>query len=135
MHKALIARLKAYSGINTATGGRINWMTRPQGQGLPAIALQQISGAREYGLAYVVGTAVGRVQVDMFASTYGAAKDLAGLVRQRLEGGPFTASGQTVQTCFLIGERDLDGGQETEGVRVFRVSLDFEVRWNEETPS
>jgi len=125
MEEALRAILLATSGVTALVGTRVNWGGHPQGLALPAIVLTVISDNLGHRLNGPDGLAQGRVQVDCYAGTYGAAKLLSRAVLAALDsyrGGNFSG-------VFHAGSRDGREGGTNEADRPFRVSIDFMTNW------
>lgn len=125
MEEQLRARLLATAGVTALVGQRINWGAHPQGEAFPALVLTVISGAEGYTLTGRDGLLQGRVQVDCYAATYGAAKVLSRAVVASL--GGYSSAG--FRGVFHVGTRDSREGGSNEAERLFRVSLDFTTHW------
>ena len=129
MEEQLRAILLASSGVTSlAPANRINWGVHPQGAGLPALVLNVVSDAEGLHLKGRDGLFEGRVQVDCYAATYGAAKLLSRAVRGVLHS--YRGNG------FRLIEEDggADHGREggtNEAERPFRVRIDFTFAWRE----
>ena len=102
----------------TDAGARVDWGLRPKT--LPAIRLSIVSAPRDYHLGGAQTTQHYRVQVDCYAETYKAAKDLEDDVIALLE----PASGE-FQASFVIGRRD--GLENTELEPVQSRQIDFKI--------
>src|SRR4030067_2432097 len=93
---ATIAYLLGDSAIGALINPRVYPLARPQGSAFPAIPLTRISGGPLYADDGEVGLLDARLQIDSYAVTYTAAKDLAAAVANRLSaGGAGGASGVT----------------------------------------
>lgn len=131
MEEALVARLRATSAISTKTatfGGRaaIDWVSRPDRSGLPAVTLQGVDSGAIYSHGNQTDLENKRVQIDCWASTYGAARLLARAIITELETSE-TIGGIRFDTGFLVADRDMMAEDLDGGVRVYRVSLDFSL--------
>lgn len=124
MDRQLRALLEADPAI-TAITAHINWGAHPQGKPFPAAVLTVISDTPSYTLEGPDGLSAIRVQIDCYAMTYGAAKDLSRAIRAKLSGH----SGGQFQGVFLAGLRDGREGGTNEADRPFRVSMDFMVHF------
>ena len=131
MKAALVAELNATTAVTALVNDRIAFVARKQGEPLPSIALMTVSGVREYDLTKPAGLVEARVQADCYGATFASAQAVANAVRKAIEGRAFTRSSVRFQGVFLNAERDLSEGNANDGVRVFRVSLDFTI-WHEE---
>ena len=125
MEAALIAHLLAQAGITALVGNRINWLRRPQGEALPAMALQLVSGVPDYLLDGSYSLTESRVQMDAWAKSFLQAKQIARAVEAALSGQRFTQSGVRFAGVFIASERD-DTFDETPDT-YFRTSLDLMV--------
>jgi hypothetical protein len=130
MEEALRAYLLAQSGVSSLITDRAYWSMRPQAGALPALVLAVVSPAPSYAMDGYSGLTQTRVQIDCFGVTYAQAKGLARTVRNLLNGKRFTQSSIRFE-AFRNGERDLSEAGTTEGARVHRISLDFQI-WHQE---
>lgn len=122
MEEAFRAILLGSTAITSRVDRRVDWGMRPSGAGLPAITLTVVNDMDEPTLDGA-GPAEARIQVDCYAATYGAAKQLARAVRTLLN----CRSDAVFQGIFMVGSRDLP---ETDSVTpVHRVSMDFTVTY------
>ncbi|RVV99702.1 DUF3168 domain-containing protein [Mesobaculum littorinae] len=127
MEEELRAVLLADGGVSGRAGGRVNWGAHPQGAPWPGCVLTGVSDLGGHTLDGPTGVFAARVQIDCYAGTYGAAKQLSRAVRACLDGH----SGGILQGVFLAGARDGREGGTNEADRPFRVSLDFMVHYEE----
>lgn len=128
MEEQFRALLLADSGVSALVGTRINWGAHPQGAPLPAIILTTISDAEDYHMNGPNGLFQGRVQADVYAMDYRAAKDAARAVRAALHcyrGGGFLL-------ITHVASRDSREGGSNEADRPYRVSMDFTTAWRAE---
>lgn len=118
MQSALVARL------STATGGKGFWSVIPQDTQLPYVRFQTISDDRPQDLdGYEVARET-RVQVDCFAKTYKAARQMAeAIIAATTE--PAIVAGIVFGRIKAEGPRDL--GEDTATGFVHRASLDLLV--------
>ncbi|MGP3699193.1 DUF3168 domain-containing protein [Rhodobacter sp. NSM] len=120
MEEALRALLLASSGVTALAGTRVNFGSHSQGAGFPYVVLNTISDREGLTISGPDGMQQARVQIDCYAKTYMAAKQLSRAVRAVLHGH----SGGGFQGVFLDGTRDQrEPGDDT--ARPYRVSLDF----------
>ena len=126
MEEAIRARLLATAAVTALCGNRVEWGASGQGSAYPRIVMWTIDDAEGHNLQGPDGHSVGRVQVDCYALTYGASKQLSRAVRAVLDG----YSGGGFQGVFLAGSRDTREGGSNEAERPFRVSLDFITHFN-----
>jgi hypothetical protein len=126
MEEALRALLAASSGVTAhVTAGRINWGAHRQGAGGPYIVLTVISGNEGLTMQGPDGLTAFRVQADVYAATYGAAKAAARAVIARLHG----YRGGQFRLIEHADSRDSREGGTNEAERPHRVGLDFIVNW------
>lgn len=124
MEEALRAVLIGHAPISALVGSRVDWGKRPQGKGLPAIALTNVNDGPVNHTLDGPGPSLARVQIDCFGASYGSAKAVARAVRAHLD----AYSDATFMGIFLAGARDLtsDDGVET----IHGVTLDFFVNYH-----
>lgn len=116
--------LAAYLAANVpAVSSRIYPMRLPQGVTLPAITYLKVSGVRKHSLTGPAGSASPRMQVSCWGATYGAAKNLASLVRIAIDGYRGTMGAIEVGAILLLNEMDLIDPEPG----FYQVILDFEV--------
>jgi hypothetical protein len=130
MEEALRTYLLAQSGVSSLVSTRAHWNMRPQGSALPALVLAVIDRSPAYAMDGNSALAETRVQVDCYGTTYAQAKTLARAVRVPLDGKRFTQSSIRFE-AFRLDERDLSEAGTTEGERIHRISLDFQI-WHQE---
>lgn len=125
MEEQLRTLLLNTTAITTLVGQRIAWGEHPQGTPLPAIVLTVISDIDGYHMNGANNMFRGRVQADVYAMTYGAAK---GIVRAIVKTLNFYRGGQ-----FLIithaGSYDNREGGTNEAERPYRITADFTTAW------
>ena len=108
-------------------GTRVYPGARPQGSALPALVFNRIDGAPLYADDGEVGLAQARVQIDCWAATYTAAKQLARAVKASLSGFVGEAGGVDFPSILIDAERDLREGGSNAAEYLFRTSIDFIV--------
>lgn len=126
---ALKARISAAVGASLADtkDGKpaVYWLARPQGDGLPAITLQTISGDRPQTYSGFQGWRDPRVQMDVWAGDYATANAIreAAIValapRETSNGIKFDAMGF---------EGEADTIERTETATIYRARIDLLVR-------
>ena len=104
------------------------------GDTYPLVRFQKIDGRRDRTLSGPNGLALPRFQLDSWATTYDAARDLADKLRLVLDGYDGTVGGVRLLSVVIEDERDLHEAVQPvgEGVpRLFGRSQDYTV-WHDE---
>lgn len=107
--------------LSTVASGKRHWGRAPAGTAAPYVVMNRIDGIPDYtmqGPSRLVST---RVQVDVYAATYTAARILGRQVATILSG----YKNGSIQGVFLDGQRDLPAEDAGAVAVLFRVSLDF----------
>lgn len=125
MEAALIAKLLASAGVTVLTGTRINWLRRPQAEALPAVVLQRIDGRPDVHHGGRSGLVESRVQVDVWAKSFKAAKDIARAIETAVCAQAFTQGAIRFDVILLVDERD--STEDAQPDNYFRTSLDLMV--------
>jgi len=130
LSEALYSRLQAVSGVTALVGTRVYPLRLPQAVTYPAVRYQVIDEERPGALDADIGLVWARVQLDSYAATYLAAKQLATALRAALRRAAWTEDGVQVQDAELLVVQD-----ETEELApdrlVYRVRHDFRVCYRE----
>lgn len=107
----------------------------PEGAAVPFAVYGRESTVIEpflYGVDPVADKPVAQFVVEVYASTYSQAKQLALSIRQAAHNFNGTANGVTIRHSYLTDERDGDpvffDGQDRP---TFTVQLSFSIRWEE----
>ena len=122
----LYSALSTNAAVGAIVGGtgqsaRIYPMLRPQGAALPAVTYQLIDRPR-IDTASLTGNNAkvrSRMQIDCWAESYSAAKDLAAAVKNAVN---------SALTALNIDERDL----YEDDTGIYRISSDFSI-WHLES--
>ena len=119
----LVAHLVADAGVTALVAvDHITPIVRPQGQALPGITYQIISGTPANSLdGHTSGMTHIRVQIDAWADDYDEARAIAAAVKSRMN---------TVAATFrslLLFDQDLF----EDSTRIYRVLMDFSC-WHHE---
>lgn len=123
MEEALRTYLVADAGLSALVGERIIWNARPQGEALPCIVLQRITGSRDYHLMGRSGLVDSLVQADCWGSTWLSTKGVARALVEALDGvvlAPF-------QKAFVTSERDTFEVDDQGGQGYHRTMIEFRV--------
>lgn len=126
---ALRARLTGSPAITALVGTapvRVYWVDRPQTHALPAITLQIIDEPREQHMGGFHSLQAVTVQVDAWAESYGAARQLKEAIIDTLVPEQ-TGNGIAFQRAFV---RTRDLGERVETKFIHRSSLDFTFHYS-----
>lgn len=133
MEEALRDLLLGTAAVTDLVARRVDWGVRPQGEALPSITLEYISGDVQMNMNAPSGWAADRIQIECWGRTYKAAKDAA-LVLAR-PGGSSGPPGLLVGyrgerlgfrlRTFVVGRRS-DSDSDSKGP-VHRSSIDVIV--------
>lgn len=104
-------------------GTTVDWAARPRGAALPGVVLTLVSDVSGHTHSGPDGLSEARVQVDVYAPTFAAAKRLARALRAGLDGH----SDGVMGAVFFAMARDTVEEGETPDQRVYRSMLDFTV--------
>lgn len=126
MEEDFRALLLGDASVLALCSGRVNFADHPQGQPLPAIVLTLIDDAEGHHLKGPDGLSTGRVQVDCYATTYGAAVQLSRAARAVLDGH----HDATFPGVFHEGTQARREGGSNEAERPYRVTMDFLTNWS-----
>ncbi len=122
MQAALHARLAADAAVAAVLGGKLFWNVVPQGTALPYARMQTVTDLRPQHLTGYDSGRETRVQIDVFAATYAAARSIAEAIIAEMA-APATVLGIRFGRTRAEGPRDL--GEDTTGGFVHRLSLDL----------
>lgn len=120
--------LLATAGLSALVGTRIHWDLAPQGTGLPFVVLTLVSSRPMYVHGGRAGLTPHLVQLDAYAETKAAAKEVSRALADAVEAlGP-----PTFQKAFVETERSgLDAGAgraaDQAATPLHRASLDVRV--------
>lgn len=131
MEEALIGFMLANPALVLLVETRIDWQKRPQGDTLPSISMQRVSGVRDYAMQGATGLVQSRVQIDCWGETYASTLAVARAVRDLLSGIRRNLGSTELQGAFIDSERH---GYEKDGnaAEAFhRISMDFQI-WHSE---
>ena len=120
IERGLYAAIVGWEYLGELVGDRVFPVVVPEDADLPAVAYQRISGPRLLGQAGSLGVGEARIQVTVIAATYADAKQVAGGIRDLLNGYRGTLGGACeVWSCRVENEVDGYGAQvETATVRL-----------------
>jgi hypothetical protein len=123
MELQLRALLLASLGLPAA---RISWGEHPQSITSPYVVLTRISDGQGLTLKGPDMLTRSRVQIDIYAPVYSAAKQVSDAVKALLHG----YRGAGFRLVSHDGTRDSrEGGEDAD--RLHRISMDFLVTWRE----
>lgn len=123
----VLTRLLTAPAVSGFVGSRINWVTRPQKEALPAVSLQVISDPRPEHLKGFDGARETRVQCDCWAASYSGALGLARACIAALR-EPATVQDKKFGHARVEGQRDL-GETVADGTFVHRQAVDL-IIWH-----
>jgi len=122
----LYTRLTNDAGISALVSAKVYPVQLPQDVVLPAIVYFKVSGPRLHHLGGASGRAHARFQIDSWAATPLAAKNLADAVRSSL--GGFTGTLTAIKASIkLDNERD----DYEDGILAYRVIQDYIINHTE----
>jgi len=116
--------LKATAALTAIVGQRIDYGERPQGQQMPDVLLNVVSGFEGIHMNGT-GPFEGRIQVDCYGLTYSDAKRAARAVVDALNfyrGGGF-------MIITHLSTRDTREGGSNDADRSYRTGMDFNIIW------
>ncbi|MFZ2995949.1 tail completion protein gp17 [Sphingobium sp.] len=127
MQKALRARLLGAQSVSAIVGTKVDWLERPEGDALPAITLQVISGTLDQHMQGLQGLQFARVQLDCWGDSYAQTKSLVDAALEVvLPRG--TIAGVYFRTASATMPRDL--GERTDTQFIHRKQTDLTVRYS-----
>lgn len=130
---ALFSILSTDAGVTalfkTGTDTRIHPVVIPQGERLPAAAIQQISGLRVHAMQGPSGLTRPRFQITIKAVTNKAVTAAAAAIRQALDGYYGTVSGVRIDSALIDHEFETYNLDD----RTYVVRQDYMV-WHTEDP-
>lgn len=122
--KALFARLTDDAGVSAIVGTAVHPVIVPQTAALPYIRYQVVTDPRPEHLKGYDGARRTLVQIDCFASSYGASRELAQACVDALA-GPAEYAGVRFGRGKAEGPRDL--GDDMTGGFIYRAVLDVMI--------
>lgn len=131
IESALRTHILGDTDITNLVGQRMYPVKLPQDPTMPAISYFRVSGIRHKSYGGPSGLAGPRIQIDAWAgepSGYKTAKELADLIRKRLDGFSGLLGTDRIWGAFLENDTDM---YEDE-TKLHRVSQDYFV-WYKET--
>ena len=134
LESALVAELtKTGTTLYGLVGSRIYPLRLPQGATLPAIRYQRISTPRYHAMGGDSNLSSPRMQLDIFAETYGSAKAVSEALRKKLQNFSGTM-GTTSVNVSNVAVLLLDQSENTEeDTKHTRIRMDFSIYHDEST--
>ena len=120
MHELFRSIVKEVDGADI-----VEWGALPQNSGYPAIVLNIVSDTSDHTQSGPSGFSISRVQVDVYAETYGAARLLARKLRAALDG---KRSG-IIDSILRVSERDAKENGSDGQPAIYRVQQDFNAAY------
>lgn len=133
MERALFEKIKTVP----VPGDRIYAMRAPQNATAPFVIYQRVSSERWRHINGPTGMIQATVQIDSYASTYHAAKELALLIEGVLDGfrGTVAYGGDSPQATIRFGgiscQNDIDLFDQTDEPFLYRVSADYLITYEQ----
>ena len=125
---ALHSFLRDTTAIAAIVADRIAPMERAQDEPLPALTYQVISNVPDYHLGGESGHSVARIQIDCWAETYLAVKQLAEQVRLAVSGYTGTWNEHTITGVTVQDNGDLPESVEPGSeAGPHRASMDLRI--------
>lgn len=126
MEEAITAILLADARVRYLAADRLHWGRLPQSaSGTPYLILTLISGLPDYTNSGRSGLEQSRVQIDGYAATPLAARDLTDAAVRVLELYRGTVAGIQLQGGFVAGKRDFQPDSPSGKAILYRRSTDF----------
>jgi Protein of unknown function (DUF3168) len=110
-------------------GNRVHWDVAPQGTARPYLILQVASADVDTTMEGRSGLETNRLQMDAYADSSPAAKNVARFAFEALEAARGARHGIHIQGVFLDSRRDLPAGGPAGTVQLFRRSTDILITW------
>lgn len=133
LEAGLYSRLTGDTDVSALVSTRVYPHVAPQGASLPYLTYYRVTTNRAPVMSGAVDLINPRIQVDVWASTYTGARDLADKVRHALDQWTGSAGGVSFRWVSLVDERDsIEPAQDASEEPTYRVSLDIET-WHRET--
>ncbi|MDY6844229.1 MAG: DUF3168 domain-containing protein [Thermodesulfobacteriota bacterium] len=120
VEEKLVTVLKASSDLVNLVSSRIFPVLLPQDAAFPSVTYQRVSGERVYDLDGDSNLENPRIQIDTWSTSYGASKQISGIIRTAMEGS-------ATFDALLLSDMDL----YQDDVEIYRISQDFSI-WNRE---
>jgi hypothetical protein len=136
IESALRGQILSSAAIVSVVGVRVYPLTIPQAGNdalLPAITYQRISGLHDSSHDGPSGLATCRMQINCWAATFDAARELGELVRKRLDGTSGTWGTVEIGGCFLDNDGDLTSLSPASDDGPHATRMDFTLEYTEAT--
>lgn len=127
LEDALRTYTLADGGVAALVGTRMYPRMLPQNATLPALVYQRIDTRRLHDLDGPDGLPRPRMQITCWGTLPATAAGLAATVRQRLDGYRGAMGAVAVESCLLVGERDVNDPEAGRS----GVALDFMIQFQE----
>lgn len=134
MREALTSLLLSDAPLEVHFGDRMHWGMLPTTvKGYPCLTLHVIAAPESYHLDGATESKRTLVQADIWAESYGEAVAAERSLRNLLSGYRGTVAGILFRGIFIIGARDFSDLSAGDERRLFRQSVDMEIRWSAAT--
>ncbi len=125
----LYSKLTSFAGVTALVADRVYPLLAPQDITRPFITYQRISSPRIKNLQGASYTAQTRFQIDCYALSYMAARELSGQVRLALDGWSNLTTAVAIKGSSLINDSDFPV-TETDP-KLYRVMMEFLITHDE----
>lgn len=133
---ALVGMMKADGSVSAIVGTKIFPNIVPHSASMPSITYQLIDSGYEYALdstpSHKINLVTCRYQVNCWAATYKAARQLADKVRALFDGYAGTVGGVPIRKIQIADESDISEPEELESLKRFGKRIDLMVWYHEQ---
>lgn len=122
-----------YELLKTHAVNRVYALRAPQDALSPYIVFQRTDSDRWRSINNPSGIAQAYIQVDAYAGSYYAAKELEALIETTLDGfrGDVQTGGDTIKIAGISLQNDLDLLDQTDSPLLFRNSASYKVTYHQ----
>lgn len=113
--------------LASVAGGRRYWVRAPQGTAYPLVILNRVGGAPDYVMAGPSGYVASRVQVDVYAETFGALVATERAIVTLVSGYKGVTGTTSIQGIFIDAIRNLPAEDAGSVNHLFRTTIDLMV--------
>lgn len=113
--------------LASIAGGRRYWVRAPQGTAYPLVILNRVGGTPDYVMAGPSGYVASRVQVDVYAETFGALIATERAIVTLVSGYKGVTGTTRIQGIFIDAIRNLPAEDAGSVNHLFRTTIDLMV--------